>query len=110
MIQLSINKCFNTLDLDIDNNFNELELFDEFKEYYNDYFAGNSEIRIQIENSEKLFKNLELINSTTPTPLNYQTHPQAIYTKNFERKLEELTKPMSDLCPSNKGNMNLSQN
>ncbi|RHZ49468.1 hypothetical protein Glove_520g6 [Diversispora epigaea] len=28
------------------------------------------------------------------TPLNYQTHPQAIYTKNFEKELEELTKSM----------------
>ncbi|RHZ80712.1 hypothetical protein Glove_132g286 [Diversispora epigaea] len=50
---------------------------------------------------------IELINSTTTTPLNYQTHSQAIYTSrllnfsklpkpgnevNFERELEELTK------------------
>ncbi|RHZ83949.1 hypothetical protein Glove_86g88 [Diversispora epigaea] len=56
----------------------------------------------------------ELSNSTTPTPLNYQTHPQEIYTsrllnfsklpkpkneESFERELEELTR--SELCPSN---------
>ncbi|RHZ81821.1 hypothetical protein Glove_117g232 [Diversispora epigaea] len=67
--------------------------------------------RIQIENSEKLYKNLELKNSTK-TPLNYQTHLQAIYTsrlfnfsklpkpkneENFERELEELTKSTSAL-------------
>ncbi|RHZ80699.1 hypothetical protein Glove_132g232 [Diversispora epigaea] len=73
--------------------------------------CSNSEIRIQIENSEKLSKNLGLINSTTPIPLNYQTHPQAIYTsrlnfskllkpkneENFERELEESTKSTSAL-------------
>ncbi|RHZ78485.1 hypothetical protein Glove_164g59 [Diversispora epigaea] len=103
------------------------ELKDELWKYYKDYRDKDSEIRIQIENPEKLSKNLGLINSTTPTPLNYQTHPQAIYTsrllnfsklskpkneENFERELEELTKSMSNLCPrnNNKGNMNLSQN
>ncbi|RHZ81010.1 hypothetical protein Glove_130g21 [Diversispora epigaea] len=59
--------------------------------------------------------------TTTTTPLNYQTHPQAIYTsrllnfskfpkpkneENFRRKLEELTKSMSlvklNTDPSNK--------
>ncbi|RHZ85814.1 hypothetical protein Glove_60g106 [Diversispora epigaea] len=94
-------------------------LEDELWKYYNNYNYRNdkdSEIRIQIENSKKLSKNLELINSTITTPLNYQTHPQAIYTsrllnfsklpkpkneENFERELEELTKSMSNLCPSN---------
>ncbi|RHZ87605.1 hypothetical protein Glove_33g159 [Diversispora epigaea] len=89
------------------------ELFDELKKYYDDYDNNNnSEIRIQIENSEKLSKNLRLKNSTTTTPLNYQTHPQAIYTsrllnfsklpkpkneEKFERELEELTKSTSTL-------------
>ncbi|RHZ87666.1 hypothetical protein Glove_33g175 [Diversispora epigaea] len=89
------------------------ELFDELKKYYNDYRNDkDSEIRIQIENSEKLSKNLRLKNSTTTTPLNYQTHPQAIYTsrllnfsklpkpkneEKFERELEELTKSTSTL-------------
>ncbi|RHZ85800.1 hypothetical protein Glove_60g67 [Diversispora epigaea] len=91
--------------------FNELN--NELHKYWNDYrYFKDSEIRIQIENSEKLSKNLGLTNSTTPTPLNYQTHPQAIYTsrlldfsklpkpkneENFERKLEELTKSTSAL-------------
>ncbi|RHZ78466.1 hypothetical protein Glove_164g32 [Diversispora epigaea] len=89
------------------------ELFQELWKYYDDYFDNkNSEIGIQIENSKKLSRNLGLINSTTPTPLNYQTHPQAIYTsrllnfsklpkpkneENFERELEELTKSTSAL-------------
>ncbi|RHZ73037.1 hypothetical protein Glove_233g15 [Diversispora epigaea] len=88
------------------------ELFDELRKYRRDYSHKNSEIRIQIENSEKLSKNLGLINSTTTTRLNYQTHPQAIYTsrllnfsklpkpkneENFERELEELTKSTSAL-------------
>ncbi|RHZ84551.1 hypothetical protein Glove_79g73 [Diversispora epigaea] len=96
------------------------ELRDELWKYWNDRYVylkegiinNDSEIVIQIENSEKLSKNLGLINSTTTTPLNYQTHPQAIYTsrllnfsklpkpkneKNFERELEELTKSTSAL-------------
>ncbi|RHZ87633.1 hypothetical protein Glove_33g52 [Diversispora epigaea] len=93
--------------------FNELyELLNHYKDYLNEGKNKNSEIRIQIENSEKLSKNLGLTNSTTTTPLNYQTHPQAIYTsrllnysklpkprneENFERELEELTKSTSVL-------------
>ncbi|RHZ82327.1 hypothetical protein Glove_109g280 [Diversispora epigaea] len=89
------------------------ELRDEFKKYYKDCLHDkNSEIRIQIENSEKLSKNLGLTNSTTPTPLNHQTHSQAIYTsrllnfsklpkpgneEKFERELEELTESTSAL-------------
>ncbi|RHZ85738.1 hypothetical protein Glove_60g122 [Diversispora epigaea] len=87
------------------------ELNHELNKYWNDYYNKNSEFGIQIENSEKLSKNLGLINSTT-TPLNYQTHPQAIYTsrllnysklskpkneENFERELEELTNSTSAL-------------
>ncbi|RHZ73040.1 hypothetical protein Glove_233g39 [Diversispora epigaea] len=89
------------------------ELYDEFMKYFHDYRDDkNSEIRIQIENSEKLSKNLGLTTTTTTTPLNYQTHPQAIYTsrllnfsklpkprneENFERELEELTESTSAL-------------
>ncbi|RHZ87552.1 hypothetical protein Glove_33g12 [Diversispora epigaea] len=88
------------------------ELNNELWKYYDDYCNDkDSEIRIQIENSEKISKNLRLKNSTI-TPLNYQTHPQAIYTsrllnysklpkpkneENFERELEELTKSTSAL-------------
>ncbi|RHZ70141.1 hypothetical protein Glove_275g102 [Diversispora epigaea] len=57
------------------------ELREELWKYYYDYKNNkDSKIRIQIENPEKLSKNLGLTNSTTPTPHNYQTHPQAIYT------------------------------
>ncbi|RHZ85786.1 hypothetical protein Glove_60g167 [Diversispora epigaea] len=93
------------------------EFWKELWEYYYDYRDDkNSEIRIQIENSEKLSKNLGLTTTTTTTPLHYQTHPQAIYTsrllnfsklpkpkneENFEMELEELTNSMSNLCPSN---------
>ncbi|RHZ73592.1 hypothetical protein Glove_230g2 [Diversispora epigaea] len=99
------------------------ELFNELWNYWNDYYhylkEGKnkySESIIQIENSEKLSKNLRLKNSTTTTPLNYQTHPRAIYTsrllnysnlpkpkneEKFEKELEELTKSITDLCPSN---------
>ncbi|RHZ76600.1 hypothetical protein Glove_195g22 [Diversispora epigaea] len=60
------------------------ELWNELDKYYYDYRDDkNSEIRIQIENSEKLSKNLGLTNSTTPTPLNHRTHPQAIF-RNFQ--------------------------
>ncbi|RHZ85740.1 hypothetical protein Glove_60g127 [Diversispora epigaea] len=67
---------------------------------------------IQIENSEEFSANQESTNTTTTTPLNYKTHPQAIYTsrlldfsklpkpkneENFERELEELTKSTSAL-------------
>ncbi|RHZ87542.1 hypothetical protein Glove_33g97 [Diversispora epigaea] len=87
------------------------ELYDEFRKCYFDYYNDkNSEIRIQIKNSEKLSENLILKNSITKTPLNYQTHPQAIYTsrllnfskfpkpkneENFEKELEELTESFS---------------
>ncbi|RHZ46353.1 hypothetical protein Glove_624g13 [Diversispora epigaea] len=86
------------------------ELWSEFYEFRRDYeenkCKNNNEITIQIEESEKLSKNLGLTNSTT-TPMNYKTHSKAIYTsrllnysslpkpkndKNFENELEELTK------------------
>ncbi|RHZ89620.1 hypothetical protein Glove_13g97 [Diversispora epigaea] len=78
------------------------ELRDELNKY-SEEFSANQE-------------STNVTNSTTKTPLNYQTHPQAIYTsrflnysnlpkpnneENFERELEELTKSMSNLCPSN---------
>ncbi|RHZ83680.1 hypothetical protein Glove_88g25 [Diversispora epigaea] len=97
------------------------ELDDELWKYYkdyDDYLEGknkDSEIVIQIKKAEEFSVNQESTNTTT-TPLNYQTHPQAIYTsrllnysnlpkpkneENFEKELEELTKSMSNLCPSN---------
>ncbi|RHZ86936.1 hypothetical protein Glove_42g16 [Diversispora epigaea] len=93
------------------------ELFDELKKYYWDYYYylkegknKDSEIVIQIKKAEEFSANQESINTTTTTPLNYQTHPQAIYTsrllnysklpkpkneENFEKELEELTESMS---------------
>ncbi|RHZ77178.1 hypothetical protein Glove_184g29 [Diversispora epigaea] len=94
------------------------ELKDELLEYYRDYDNyleygryKDSEIVIQIKKAEEFSANQESTNTTTTTtPLNYQTHPQAIYTsrllnysklpnpkneENFERELEELTESMS---------------
>ncbi|RHZ65284.1 hypothetical protein Glove_318g59 [Diversispora epigaea] len=100
----------------------EILYFELFKyyDYYRNYLERrknkDSEIVIQIKKAEEFSENQELTNTPTTTPLNYQTHPQAIYTsrllnysnlpkpknqENFERELEELTKSMSDLCPSN---------
>ncbi|RHZ85091.1 hypothetical protein Glove_71g126 [Diversispora epigaea] len=98
------------------------ELFDELREYWSDYRNyldegknQNSEIVIQIKKAEEFSANQESINTTnttTTTPLNYQTHPQAIYTsrllnysklpkpkneENFERELEELTTSFSHI-------------
>ncbi|RHZ81675.1 hypothetical protein Glove_117g39 [Diversispora epigaea] len=90
---------------------------DEYKDYLEYGSYKDSEIVIQIKKAEEFSANQESTNTTTKTttPLNYQTHPQAIYTsrllnfsklpkpkneENFEKELEELTKPMSDLCPS----------
>ncbi|RHZ75656.1 hypothetical protein Glove_212g231 [Diversispora epigaea] len=95
------------------------ELDDGLEKYYNDYegyfYYGknkDSEIVIQIKKAEEFSANQELNNTTTTTTtsLNYQTHPQAIYTsrllnysklpkpkneENFEKELEELTESMS---------------
>ena len=91
------------------------ELYEELEKYWNDYYDyfykgknKDSEIVIQIKKAEEFSANQESTNTkTTTTPLNYQTHPQAIYTsrllnysnlpkpkneENFERELEELTK------------------
>ncbi|RHZ83872.1 hypothetical protein Glove_87g228 [Diversispora epigaea] len=96
------------------------ELYDELRKYYNDYRnylreGINSEIGIQIKKAEEFSANQESTNTTattTTTPLNYQTHPQAIYTsrllnysklpkpkneENSERELEELTKSFSHI-------------
>ncbi|RHZ89783.1 hypothetical protein Glove_10g18 [Diversispora epigaea] len=96
------------------------ELTNELGKYhkdYNDYLNENkdSEIIIQIKKAEEFSANQESTNTTTTattTPLNYQTHPQAIYTsrllnyaklpkpkneENFERELEELTESTSAL-------------
>ncbi|RHZ80049.1 hypothetical protein Glove_139g371 [Diversispora epigaea] len=95
------------------------ELHDELEKYYIDYENylwerknKNSEIVIQIKKAEEFSANQESTNTTTTTPLNYQTHPQAIYTsrllnypklpkpkneENFERELEELTKSFSHI-------------
>ncbi|RHZ87080.1 hypothetical protein Glove_40g99 [Diversispora epigaea] len=86
------------------------ELYDELMKYSLDYYNKDSEIVIQIKKAEEFSENQESTNATTTTPLNYQTHPQAIYTsrllnysklpnpkneENFERELEELTESMS---------------
>ncbi|RHZ85180.1 hypothetical protein Glove_71g105 [Diversispora epigaea] len=99
------------------------ELREELGKYYRDYYYylnlkknKNSEIVIQIKKAEEFSANQESTNTTTTTtttPLNYQTHPQAIYTsrllnyysklpkpkneENFERELEELTKFFSHI-------------
>ncbi|RHZ82821.1 hypothetical protein Glove_103g66 [Diversispora epigaea] len=108
------------------------ELFDELDKYrrdYNDYlkFGTNkdSEIVIQIKKAEEFSANQESTNATTTTtttPLNYQTHPQAIYTsrllnfsklpkpkneENFKKKLEESTKSTSALSICDSGIVDL---
>ncbi|RHZ75485.1 hypothetical protein Glove_213g77 [Diversispora epigaea] len=102
------------------------ELYDELVQYW-DYYDDDlregknkdSEIEIQIKKAEEWSANQESTNTkttTTTTPLNYQTHPQAIYTsrllnysklpkpkneENFERELEELTKSFSHIINTN---------
>ncbi|RHZ61221.1 hypothetical protein Glove_349g97 [Diversispora epigaea] len=93
------------------------ELRHELKKYYDDYYNyleegknKDSEIGIQIKKAEEFSANQESTNTTTT--LNYQSHPQAIYTsrllnfsklpkskneENFERELEELTESTSAL-------------
>ncbi|RHZ86337.1 hypothetical protein Glove_52g87 [Diversispora epigaea] len=78
-----------------------LELFDELFKYYVDYFEN--------------IKSKRLGNSTTPTPMNYETHPEAIYTsrlfnysilpklkddENFAKELEKSTISTSALSAS----------
>ncbi|RHZ85126.1 hypothetical protein Glove_71g181 [Diversispora epigaea] len=95
---------------------NELmKYYDDYNDYLNEGENQDSEIVIQIKKAEEFSENQESINTTTTTtttPLNYQTHPQAIYTsrllnysklpkpkneENFERELEELTKSFSHI-------------
>ncbi|RHZ46357.1 hypothetical protein Glove_624g45 [Diversispora epigaea] len=107
------------------------ELCAELWKYHNDYkdyFYGgknqNSEIVIQIKKAEEFSANQESTNTTTTTttPLNYQTHPQAIYTsrllnfsnlpkpkneENFERELEELNESFSHIVISDSGIVDL---
>ncbi|RHZ49238.1 hypothetical protein Glove_527g9 [Diversispora epigaea] len=91
------------------------ELWKELEKYWNDYYNKDSEIVIQIKKAEEFSENQESTNTTTTittTALNYQTHPQAIYTsrllnysnlpkpkneENFERELEELTESFSHI-------------
>ncbi|RHZ80146.1 hypothetical protein Glove_139g19 [Diversispora epigaea] len=105
------------------------ELHAELEKYYIDYENylwerknKNSEIVIQIKKAEEFSANQDSTNSTTTTPLNYQTHPQAIYTsrllnysklpkpkneENFERELEELIKSTSALSIGDSGIIDL---
>ncbi|RHZ45140.1 hypothetical protein Glove_689g11 [Diversispora epigaea] len=88
------------------------KLYDELRKYNYNFSNQHSEIVIQIKKAEEILANQESTNTIITTPLNYQTHPQAIYTsrllnysnlpkpkneENFERKLEELIKSMSNL-------------
>ncbi|RHZ69942.1 hypothetical protein Glove_276g34 [Diversispora epigaea] len=102
------------------------ELSKELEKYYYDYKGyldeeenQDSEIGIRIKKAEEFSANQEstnTINTTTTTSLNYQTHPQAIYTsrllnysklpkpkneENFERELEELTKSFLHINTNN---------
>ncbi|RHZ74354.1 hypothetical protein Glove_225g59 [Diversispora epigaea] len=105
------------------------ELEDELDKYrrdYNDYLRGknkDSEIVIQIKKAEEFSaESTNTTTTTTTTPLNYQTHPQAIYTsrllnfsklpkpkneENFEKELEELTKSTSALSIGDSGIVDL---
>ncbi|RHZ52962.1 hypothetical protein Glove_454g23 [Diversispora epigaea] len=60
------------------------KLYNELEKYYDNYLEegknNDSEIVIQIKKAEEFSENQESTNTTTTTPLNYQTHPQAIYT------------------------------
>ncbi|RHZ83286.1 hypothetical protein Glove_97g82 [Diversispora epigaea] len=83
------------------------ELREELDKYYSNYKNDSGEITIQIKKAENFSKNQTTTDTTTTTPANYKTHPQAIYVsrlldfsnlpkpkneENFEKKLEELTK------------------
>ncbi|RHZ49231.1 hypothetical protein Glove_527g15 [Diversispora epigaea] len=95
---------------------NELEKYhSDYRNYLNKEKNKDSEIVIQIKKAEEFSANQESTNTTTTTtitPLNYQTHSQAIFTsrllnysklpkpkneENFESELEELTKSFSHI-------------
>ncbi|RHZ85788.1 hypothetical protein Glove_60g161 [Diversispora epigaea] len=63
---------------------NELDKYiDDYSDYLNKRIKKESEIAIQIKKAEEFSANQESTNTTTTTittPLNYQTHPQAIHT------------------------------
>ncbi|RHZ69986.1 hypothetical protein Glove_276g78 [Diversispora epigaea] len=86
------------------------ELCKELKKYYYDYLNSTGVITIQIKAAESSANKKTSDTTTTTTPLNYKTHPQAIYTSrllnfsnlpkpinepNFEKELEELTESFS---------------
>ncbi|RHZ69990.1 hypothetical protein Glove_276g86 [Diversispora epigaea] len=99
--------------------FDELEI--ELRGYFNDYLVkylmhkNNNEIAMQIKEAEEFSKKQETP-TTTKTPLDYKTHPQAIYTSrllnfsnlpkpvnepNFEKKLEEISGSISHIITNN---------
>ncbi|RHZ85061.1 hypothetical protein Glove_71g76 [Diversispora epigaea] len=103
------------------------ELNEELKKYNFDYkknsCKNNNEITIQIKEAEGLSANQTATNTTITTPLNYKTHPQAIYTsrllsfsnlpkpkneKNFEKKLEELTESFYQINASDDDDLDIS--
>ncbi|RHZ75714.1 hypothetical protein Glove_212g154 [Diversispora epigaea] len=105
--------------------FNELkkELNKYWDDYYENNFDNNNEITIQIKEAEEFFKNQTTTDTTTRTPINYKTHPQAIYTgrllnfsslpkpkndENFEKKLEELTKSFYQINASDDDDLDTS--
>src|SRR6185295_14945348 len=57
------------------------ELFEELKKYWMDHYENeNSEIKNQIKEAKEFSKNQITTDTTATTPMNYITHPQAIYT------------------------------
>ncbi|RHZ75568.1 hypothetical protein Glove_212g133 [Diversispora epigaea] len=100
----------------------ELRKCDYDRGYLREGKNKNSEIVIKIKKAEEFSANQESTNTTTTTPLYYQTHPQAIYTsrllnfsklpkpkneENFEKELEELTKSTSALSIGDSGIVDL---
>ncbi|RHZ84611.1 hypothetical protein Glove_79g109 [Diversispora epigaea] len=78
----------------MENNLNENLKLAIGKRYYFDYKENTKthEITIQIDDFEKLSKNRE---STILTPMNYKTHPEAIYTSRL-LNYSSLSKPKND--------------
>ncbi|RHZ69970.1 hypothetical protein Glove_276g91 [Diversispora epigaea] len=97
------------------------ELYGELKKHQDDYeentYFNSNEITTQFKEAEKFSKNHERSNTT---PLNFKTHPQAIYTSrllnfsnlpkpknepNFEKELEELMESFSYIITMNNKKM-----